>query len=133
MLRSSTELSALRRLGWPAYGVLFLGMLIARSEAADVSINISAAAGLKFEPARLVVAPGDKVTLLFTNPDDMMHNLVITRPGARMKVVEAALALGADGPARNFVPATDLVLWSTAVINPGGSTQLSFTAPREEG
>ena len=103
------------------------------SFAADVTINVTTLAGLKFEPARFVVAPGDNVTLVLQNPDDMMHNLVITRPGARAAVVEAALALGENGPARNFVPASDQVLWATPVLNPGGNARLTFTAPPDEG
>ena len=63
----------------------------------------------------------------------MIHNFVITRPGARLKVVAAALELGADGPGRNFVPALLDVLWSTPALNPGQSAVLRFNAPSEEG
>lgn len=101
--------------------------------AAEVAIALSTASGLKFEPARLVVEPGAQVTLTFQNPDDMMHNFVLVKPGARLAVVEAALALADQGPARNFVPASDLVLWSTPLLNPGQSTRLTFTAPATEG
>jgi len=101
--------------------------------AAEVRIELAARAPLKFEPTRFVVAPGDRVTLAFSNPDDMMHNVVITRPGARQAVVDAALALGEQGPARHFVPADPRVLWSTSIVNPGGTAQLAFTAPTEPG
>lgn len=106
---------------------------VASASAAEVKIALSAASGLKFEPARFVVEPGAKVTVTFNNPDDMMHNLVVVRPGARLAVVEAALALGEQGPARNFVPESDRVIAAMPVVTPGGKGQLSFTAPTEEG
>jgi hypothetical protein len=63
----------------------------------------------------------------------MIHNLVITKPGARMEVVMAALALGADGPAKNFVPDSPKVLFHTRALNPGETQELKFNAPKEEG
>jgi len=73
------------------------------------------------------------VTVLFHNGDEMIHNLVVTAPGERLKVVTAALALGAEGPGRNFVPDLKEVLWAARTLNPGEDTKLTFTAPAEEG
>lgn len=123
------SLARVRRTMWALCAITLSCTL----SAADVTINVTAAAGLKFDPARFVVAPGANVTLAFENPDDMMHNLVVVRPGTRLAVVEAALALGEEGPARNFVPAMDAVLWATPVVNPGGSARLTFRAPAAEG
>jgi len=58
---------------------------------------------------------------------------VVTAPGERLKVVSAALELGADGPGRNFVPNLKDVLWSTRALNPGETIKLAFTAPEAEG
>ena len=114
---------------------LLVGVMLGavRLPAADTTIAITAMTGLRFEPARFVVEPGARVTLTFTNPDDMMHNFVVVRPGARLAVVEAALALGEQGPARNFVPESDRVIAATAIVNPGGSARLNFTAPETPG
>jgi plastocyanin len=98
-----------------------------------VEIKITVLSGLKFDLTRFVVPPGAPVTIKFQNPDQMIHNFVITEPGARAEVVTAALALGADGPAKNFIPDSKKILWHTKALNPGEHTELSFTAPTREG
>lgn len=103
------------------------------AQAGDVTVQINVAPGLKYDPERFAVSPGDHVTVEFHNPDEMIHNFVVTAPGQRLKVVSAALQLGNNGPGRNFVPDLKEVLWSTRALNPGESTSLSFTAPAEEG
>ena len=107
------------------------GALAACAE--EVTVNVSVAPGLKYDPARFAVAPGDRVTVVFHNGDEMIHNFVVTAPGARLKVVSAALELGADGPGRNFVPGLKEVLWSTPAMSPGETARLAFTAPSQEG
>lgn len=101
--------------------------------AQDTSITIKAVTGLQFDLPRFAVAPGTKVTLLIQNTDDMAHNLVITQPGKRLDVVNAALALGAKGPEMNYVPRSPFVLWASPILNPEQSKTLTFTAPAKEG
>ncbi len=96
-------------------------------------MKIGVLPGLKFDVQRFAVAPGGEVKIVLRNPDQMIHNLVITKPGARMEVVMAALALGADGPAKNFVPDSPKVLFHTRALNPGETQELKFNAPKEEG
>jgi uncharacterized cupredoxin-like copper-binding protein len=103
------------------------------SRAGETTVRISVAPGLKYTPARFVVAPGEHVTVVFHNGDEMIHNFVITAPGERLKVVSAALELGPDGPGRNFVPDLKEVLWSSRTLGPGETLRLVFTAPQEEG
>jgi plastocyanin len=100
---------------------------------AEVTVNVSVAPGLKYNPARFAVAPGDQVRVVFHNGDEMIHNFVVTAPGSRLKVVSAALELGANGPGRNFVPDLGEVLWSAPALNPGETATLAFTAPSKEG
>jgi plastocyanin len=119
MRRFATLLTALVS-GWVVHG-------------ADVVVRIEVAPGLKYDPERFAVAPGDHVTVEFHNGDEMIHNFVVTAPGKRLKVVSAALELGSSGPGRNFVPDLKDVLWSTRALNPNETTTLSFTAPEEEG
>src|SRR5690606_31146823 len=76
---------------------------------------------------------GADVVLHFENPDDMIHNVVIGRPGARVAIVEAAANLGAAGPEQHYVPRSDDVLWATPLVNPGEHALLRFTAPASEG
>ena len=46
---------------------------------------------------------------------------------------EAALALGIDGNAKNFVPETDDVLFHTALTQPNATETIFFTAPTKPG
>jgi len=103
------------------------------SRAAELRVDVSVAPGLRYDPVRFAVAPGDRVTVVFHNGDEMIHNFVITAPGERLKVVSAALELGADGPGFNYVPKLKEVLWSTRALNPLETTTLEFTAPAQEG
>ncbi|MGV3504464.1 MAG: plastocyanin/azurin family copper-binding protein [Adhaeribacter sp.] len=99
----------------------------------DVKITIKAVPGLKFDLGSFQVQPGARVQLTLTNADDMDHNLVITQPGAREQVVQAALKLGAQGPEKGFVPASPLVLWAIPVLAPDQSQSITFTAPAKTG
>ncbi|HEV7405829.1 MAG TPA: LamG-like jellyroll fold domain-containing protein [Chthoniobacteraceae bacterium] len=108
-------------------------MLTSAFAAEPVEVKIGVLPGLKFDVQRFAVAPGGEVKIVLRNPDQMIHNLVITKPGARMEVVLAALALGADGPAKNFVPDSPKVLFHTRALNPGETQELKFNAPKEEG
>jgi plastocyanin len=107
--------------------------IAAGSGAAEVEVDVSVIPGLKYDPVRFAVSPGDRVVLVFHNGDEMIHNFVITAPGERLKVVSAALALGAEGPGRNYVPNLKEVLWSTRALSPTETTELLFTAPSKEG
>jgi hypothetical protein len=50
----------------------------------DTTISIHAVGGLQYEVVRFKVKSGAKVKIIFTNKDDMSHNLVITQPGERL-------------------------------------------------
>lgn len=103
------------------------------SAADPVVISINAVAGLQFDLVRFKVKPGSSVKLIFTNNDDMSHNLVITLPGAREEVVNAALNLGDKGPGQHFIPESPKILWSVPVLSPAESKVVTFDAPAEEG
>lgn len=97
------------------------------------TISIKVMPGLQFDLVRFAVKPGEKVKLLFTNTDDMAHNLLITKPGTREAVVNAALQLAEKGPAKDYIPNTANVLWSIPVIGPDEKASLAFTAPAKKG
>ena len=99
----------------------------------SISVSIKAIDGLKYDKVRFSVKPGSKVLLKLTNESDMPHNMVITKPGARQKVVSAGLKLEGKGPEMNFVPDIDEVLWSIPVLSPGQSKSVSFIAPSATG
>ena len=95
-------------------------------------ITLGVKPGLHFEPKVLHVLPGEEVELTFDNSDMMMHNFVLVKPGMRMGIVEAANALGAEGPTLHYVPVSENVLASTPVVMPKKKATIRFKAPLKE-
>lgn len=101
----------------------------ARAAVAPDVIRIGTLPGLRYDTSSFSVRPGAEVEVVFSNFDEMLHNLLITRPGARERVVQAALELGSNAADRDFVPASPDVLWATKLVPTGESVTLRFTAP----
>ena len=99
----------------------------------SAELEIGVKPGLKFDLAGFHLQPGEELTLTFTNNDEMMHNIVFTKPEKRLYVVEAAIAMGAEGFSRNFVPEIPEVLAYTPIVQPGEKFVLKFNAPTEPG
>lgn len=113
-----------------------LGLLLCLTttlSAAEVRQRIGVKPGMQFDVVRFAVEPGDRVIIDFVNPDEMAHNLLVTRPGRRMAVVSAALALGVDGLAKEFVPDSPDVLLASRLLTPDQEQTLIFNAPDEPG
>ncbi|GAB3257205.1 hypothetical protein GCM10027347_19500 [Larkinella harenae] len=106
-----------------------------RGMAADstATVSLKAIPGLQFDVVRFQVKPGAAVRITLENTDDMAHNLVITRPGKREEIVDAALKLGEKGPAVNYIPKSAAILWTIPVVVPEETGTISFTAPKEVG
>jgi azurin len=102
-------------------------------EGPAVNISIKAVPGLQFDLVRFKVKPGSRVTISLTNTDDMSHNLLITKPGTRLQVVNTALQLAEKGPQMNYIPKSDQVLWSIPVVSPGQVKSVTFIAPSKPG
>ena len=96
---------------------------------------IQAAAGLQFSPTKLRVAPGSKVRLVFDNPDIMMHNWVLLKPGSLEEVGSLAdkLAAQPDGMEKEYLPDTNKILVASKLLGPKAKQELVFTAPAEPG
>ncbi len=99
----------------------------------DKTILLGTLPGLKYDTTLLTVKAGERVRLVFRNTDDMLHNWVLCAPGRGQAVGEAAMALGLDGNAKNFVPDTDDVLYHTALVLPDASDTIFITAPATPG
>jgi azurin len=63
----------------------------------------------------------------------MMHNLAIITPGSRDTVLDAAVAMGAAGLKKNFVPEIPELLASTPQVAQGMKYTLYFSVPEEPG
>lgn len=107
---------------------LLLSTLLAQAQR-DTLITLSTSVGLQFNQKRLIIKPNTRLKLVFQNKDDMAHNLVVTRPNSRLRVVEFALALGNKGPAQHHVPIMDDVLAHTVSVEPGNVDSLVVTLP----
>lgn len=103
---------------------VWLSILTAQAQR-DTLITVTSSGGLQFDQKRLVVKPNTRLKLVFQNKDDMAHNLVVTRPNSRLRVVEFALALGAKGPEQHHVPNMDDVLAHTVSVEPGDADSLT--------
>jgi uncharacterized cupredoxin-like copper-binding protein len=97
------------------------------------TINISALSGMQFDLVRFSVKPNEKIRIVLSNMDDMTHNFLITKPGKRLDIVNAALNLEEKGPKLNYIPPSPDVLWSVPVIPANQSSTLSFTTPSQPG
>jgi azurin/glucose/arabinose dehydrogenase len=99
----------------------------------DQSVSAVGLDGLRFSVTSFAVKAGARVRIDFANPSDMLHNLVITRPGGMARVVDAALKLGLDGMQLHFVPPMGEVLYHTGLLEPGMSESIFFEAPMTPG
>ena len=63
----------------------------------------------------------------------MTHNLAIITPGSRQTVLDAAVAMGAAGLKKNFIPEIPELLASTPQVAQGMKYTLYFAVPEEPG
>ena len=99
----------------------------------DESISIATKPGLKFDKETISVQAGAKIKLTFKNNDDMLHNFVITKPGAANKVGELAVKMGLKGERMSFIPTSSDVLFNTVLLHPKENDTIYFTAPTQPG
>jgi len=102
---------------------------------ADEKLVIGTIPGLKYDKKEVIIHKNSRVQLTLNNNDDMLHNIVVTKPGEEtpLKVGEMALKLGLDGSDLNYVPDTDLVLAHSGIVEPESSESIYFTAPSTPG
>jgi len=99
----------------------------------DQAFLIGTQPGLKFDQTLLTTKAGTRIRLIFRNTDDMLHNFVLCTPGKGQDVGSAALALGVEGAAKNYVPDSPDVLFHTALTQPETSDTIYFIAPTTAG
>ena len=99
----------------------------------DKVLKLATKPGLKFDIANFEVKAGSKIRLLFTNNDDMSHNVVVVEPGAEDEVGELALKLGLKGAEMNYVPTSPKVLFYSKLLQPGEIESIYFIAPTKPG
>jgi azurin len=104
-----------------------------KNEKPTVKVAINAIAGMQYDLVRFTVKPGTKVKIILTNKSEEKHNLIVTQPGARQSIVNAALRLGIKGKAMNYIPEKKEVLWTIPLLSHGEADSVTFIAPMKIG
>ena len=99
----------------------------------DRVLKLGTKPGLKYDVTNFEVKAGSKIRLIFSNNDDMTHNVVVVSPGAADDVASLALKLGLKGSEMNYVPNSSKVLFHTALLQPETSESIYFVAPTTPG
>src|SRR5699024_212105 len=97
----------------------------------DKVITITAKSPMQFNITNFEVKAGAKVKLVFKNPTDLMHNLLIVKPDSLETVALTAMNMGLEGPKRGYIPKSDNVLFFTNLLEVGESQSIFFTAPKQ--
>jgi azurin len=88
---------------------------------------------MKYDKIMLDVAAGSKVKLVFNNPDDMLHNVIVVKPGTANEVAQQAIELGLRGEQMAYVPESDEILAHTGLLQPNTTETIYFQVPNEPG
>lgn len=90
---------------------------------------------MQYDKKLITLKAGDRVSLRFVNPDGMLHNLLIIKPGSLQKVGAAADAMLRNPNAADlqYVPRVPEVLFSTKLLSTGESDTIEFTVPSTPG
>ena len=110
-------------------------------EKVDREFKISTlVAQMKYDLPSFSVKPGEKIKILFKNPDDLPHNLILCKPakGNRddkgKEVADAVLKLGEKGVEMNWVPeGHPRIIAQTDMVNPKGEETLYLEVPKKVG
>ena len=99
-----------------------------------VDLRTNPANPMAYSSENFTVKAGSKVKLVFTNDSPvaaLQHNLIISKPGAKDKVLEDAMKLLADpqAMAKGYIPDSQDILWHTKLLNKGDTDTVEFTAP----
>lgn len=99
------------------------------------AIAVEAALGLQYVQKTLKAKAGERITLVFKNPDVVPHNWILGKPGTLQSLGEKCNLMITDpkGLAKHYVPESDEVLAYTDMVNAKGEFTIHFNAPKEPG
>ncbi|MEN8694619.1 MAG: PVC-type heme-binding CxxCH protein [Akkermansiaceae bacterium] len=113
--------------------VIKKGGMISDTDALTTILINTVVEKIKFDVSEVTVKSGKQVKLIFHNPDFMPHNLLLVKPGTADSVAAAAIALGADGFKKQFVPDDENILVASKLLEKDQKEELEFTAPTVPG
>ena len=88
---------------------------------------------LAFDVSEFTVKAGQQIELTVDNKDLMEHNIVIVEPGAADEVASLAIALGDDGPAKEYLPKSPKIIAASKLLNGKTVETMKFKAPNKPG
>jgi len=96
---------------------------------------IEAALGLQYVQKQLKAKAGEKLTIVFKNPDDVPHNWLLAKPGSLQRLGEKCNLMITDpqGMQKHYVPDSADVIAYTDMTNSKGEFVIHITAPKEKG
>lgn len=99
------------------------------------AIIVEAALGLQFVQKQLTAKAGERLSIIFKNPDVVPHNWLLAKPGTLQRLGEKCNLMITDpqGLAKHYVPDSDDVIAYTDMTNPRAEFTIHFTAPKEKG
>jgi azurin len=102
-------------------------------EPVEIILKPAGPAGMEYDQKTFTVKAGQKVKLKFVNehPIPQPHNVVISKPGTKDKVMADAMQMAAspDGMAKGYVPETEDILFHTKLVQPTQTDEVEFVAP----
>lgn len=98
-------------------------------------IVVEAALGLQYVQKTLKAKAGERISLVFKNPDVVPHNWILGKPGTLQSLGDKCNLMITDpkGLAKHYVPESDDVLVYTDMVNAKGEFTIQFNAPKEPG
>ncbi len=98
---------------------------------------------MRFDVKEFKVPVGSRVRLHFQNEDSLPHNVLVCLPREvcepnasednGLEVAQAAWALGAEGPAQQWIPKHPRVFVATSMLDGGRDETIEFDAPARAG
>jgi azurin len=84
---------------------------------------------LQYDIKEFSVKAGQPVAIIYENPDQLQHNLIVTTPGSYDRVgAEADKMMAApDGLARSYIPDVPDVLAKSKLLDPAQKAIIKFT------
>ncbi len=98
-----------------------------------VAILSIEAAQMAFDVSEFTVKANQKVELTLDNTDLMEHNLLIVEPGSADEIASLAIALGEEGPTKQYIPESPKILVASKMLAGKTSETLKFNAPGKPG
>jgi azurin len=93
-------------------------------------VEIKAIEGMKYDLMNFTVKTGKPIALVFTDADQLQHNLVVVKPGAVDACCKKAdeMATQPDAIAKQYIPSMADIIKASSLLNPGETEVMKLPA-----